>query len=335
MNWLGLDIGGANLKASDGLSARSELFALWRNPEGLAGAIKTLVEQYSDCDAVAATMTGELADCFRTKAEGVRRIVDALVEAAGSRRLRIYLSCGEFVPPGVAVERANEAAASNWHALARLAARFAEQELTLLLDIGSTSTDVIPIVDGRPAAQGTDDTTRLMHGELVYTGVERTPLAAVVDWLPWHQQRVPVASELFATTLDAYLLTGQLPEQPDSNATADGRPATRDAARDRMARMICADRETFSEEDAVAAATYVSECQTAQIGIGARRVMSQLKQRPATIIVSGSGEFLARRVAERLAAEAKIASLSDQLGPEVSACAAAHAVVVLAAEGGE
>ena len=334
MNWLGLDIGGANLKVSDGReNARSEPFALWRDPDGLAGALAKLIKGYSDCDAVAATMTGELADCFRTKSEGVRSIVEALVESVGPRHLRIYLTSGQFVPPSVAVERTAEASSSNWHALARIAARFVDEGPALLIDIGSTSTDVIPLVDGRPAAQGTDDTTRLIYGELVYTGVTRTPLATVVDWLPWRDQRVPVASELFATTQDAYLLLEELQEEPGSVDTADGRPATRDAARDRIARMICADRDSFDAGDAIGAARYVNECQTAQIGIGARRAMSQFGEAPATIVLSGSGEFLARRVAERLASSANIVSLGEKLGADISASGAAPAVAVLAAEG--
>lgn len=334
MEWLGLDVGGANLKISDGDQyARSEAFALWREPEHLAVRLAGVIAAAPNADAFAATMTGELADCFRTKAEGVRAIVDALVEAVGGRRLRVYLTSGEFVPPGTAVERAAEAAASNWHALASYVARQVNRENALLLDIGSTTTDVIPIVDGIPAARGTDDTTRLLHGELVYTGVTRTPVCAVVDFLPWRKQRVSVASELFATTLDAYLLLGELSEMPDMTDTADGRPALRDAARDRLARMICADCDVFDEHDAIAAANYIRQCQTARIGIGIRRVLGELDEPPRKIVISGNGEFLGRRVAQRLGLEVEIVSLLETLGPSISACAAAHAVAVLASEG--
>jgi probable H4MPT-linked C1 transfer pathway protein len=280
-------------------------------------------------------MTGELADCFRTKAEGVREIVDSLDRATGARRLRVYLTSGEFVPPSVAVSRTGEAAASNWHALARFAARFAEGGAALVLDIGSTTTDVIPILEGKVVAQGVDDTTRLIHGELVYTGVDRTPLATVVDVLPWHGHRVPVARELFATTRDAYVILEEMPELPGNNDTADGRPSTRSEAQERMARIICADRETFDETDAFAAAEYVRQSQTAQIGIAARRVMASLNRPPSTIVISGSGEFLARRVVERLGGNARIVSLSETLGQHASNCAAAHAVAVLAREGAD
>ena len=45
MSWLGIDIGGANLKAADGRGwARSVPFALWRQPKMLAETLGALVE---------------------------------------------------------------------------------------------------------------------------------------------------------------------------------------------------------------------------------------------------------------------------------------------------
>ena len=49
----------------------------------------------------------------------------------------------------------------------------------LLIDVGSTTADVVPIVAGRVAATGRNDLERLQAGELVYTGVLRTNLAAI------------------------------------------------------------------------------------------------------------------------------------------------------------
>ncbi|MCG8584793.1 MAG: hypothetical protein MI757_08800 [Pirellulales bacterium] len=331
MNWLGLDIGGANIKISDGREyARSEPFALWREPGKLCPKLHELIAMTPGADALAVTMTGELADCFRTKSEGVRAIVDAVVEVAGARRVRIYLTDGTFAPPGVAVDRYREAAASNWHALATVAAGLIDGERAVLIDVGSTTTDIVPIVEGRITAVGKDDTSRLASGELVYTGVRRTPLAAIVDWLPWHDERVPVAAEAFATSLDAYLWLGEIAESLETDGTADGRAATREAARDRLARMICADREVFSEEDALVVAQYVCQCQTAAIGKALLQVSATLGGRPTHGVISGSGEFLARLVAQRM--NLNVASMSEAIGSDASACAAAYAVATLAAK---
>ena len=332
MTLLALDIGGANLKVADGNGfALSQPFPLWQRPAELAAAVAALIGRAPPSEKLVMTMTGELADCFQTKAEGVAHIALAVQQAAGGRPVVAYLVDGSLVSVDAACRQPLLAAASNWHALASFAARYCNGP-GLLIDIGSTTTDIIPLANGGVVAQGRTDTERLASGELVYTGVVRSPVCAVVDALPWRGRQVPVAQELFATTRDAYLLLGDLPEDPNDRVTADGRPATRAAARDRLARMICADRETFSEEDAASAAEAVSRGQLSQLGIAARNVLRRLSTPPETIVISGQGEFLVMRLCQRLQVSAKIVSLADELGKDVSQAAAAHALAVLAGE---
>lgn len=331
-----LDIGGANLKIADGCGyAASQPFALWREPERLAAVLGDLLTEAPPAPRIVATMTGELADCFRTKAEGVASIIAALREAAGGRSVRIYLTAGSFVMPQAAQARPLEAASSNWHALARFASRWLPQGTGLLLDIGSTTCDLIPIQHGQPVSRGRTDPDRLTAGELVYTGVWRSPVCAVVTELPWWSTVCPVAQELFATTLDAYLLLGELPEQPENRQTADGRPATREYARDRLARMICADRTMFDEGDALVAAEAIRFAQVRHVASGLRRVIEGSKEPLAAVVISGMGEFLARRVLREVGFAGEIVSLGDQLGPHISQGAPAHALAVLALQSEE
>src|SRR5438046_1175169 len=72
MSVLGLDIGGANLKAvhADG-SARTVRFPLWKQPADLPAALSALLASMPHSTRLAVTMTGELCDCFATKREGV------------------------------------------------------------------------------------------------------------------------------------------------------------------------------------------------------------------------------------------------------------------------
>ncbi len=331
MTWLGLDIGGANLKVADGQGyALSRPFALWQRPGDLAQELAATLAASPAADRLAVTMTGELADCFATKAEGVAAICGAVVQAAAGRDVQIYGVDGQFVAPEAAVERPLVVAASNWHALAAFAGRFAPAGSALLIDVGSTSVDLIPLAAGRPAARGANDPERLVAGELVYTGVQRTPVCALVPALPWGERVCPVAAELFATTWDAYLALGDLPEEPENRQTADGRPATRALAIDRLARMICADRTLFTERDAERAAAAISAAQLAKLGIAVRQAIGRAP--PETVILGGQGEFLARRLVQKLGWQAEIISLAERLGPQVSACAPAHAVAVLAGE---
>lgn len=333
MPWLGLDIGGANIKLADGHGyARSQPFALWQRPDDLAEELRRLVAEAPPCDHLAVTMTGELADCFQTKAEGVQRILAAVEQAAGGRGTRIYLTCGDFEGVSVARQRIAEVAAANWHAVARFSGRFAPSGPAILVDLGSTTCDVIPLRNGAPCAAGRDDTQRLRNGELVYSGVVRTPLCGLVNHISWRGVHYPVAREWFATTRDVYLLTGELPEDPLDRDTADGQPATPDAARTRLARMICADATLFTLDDATLAARAIATTQAGQIADGIRQVAAGLGHPPGTMIVSGQGEFLAARAVHLAQQNANVVSLSRELGECISRCAPAHAVAVLAAE---
>ena len=76
------------------------------------------------------------------------------------------------------------AAAANWLALATLVARLVPDDVGLLIDVGTTTTDLIPLDHGRAAARGRTDTERLQNGELVYAGVRRTPVCALATELP-------------------------------------------------------------------------------------------------------------------------------------------------------
>lgn len=334
MKWMALDIGGANLKAADGEGfAVSQPFPLWQNPRQLADAIRGLVSLVPKVTHLALTMTGELADCFTTKAEGVAFILNAFSVAADGRHTRVYLTNGKLVSLQIALKQPLLAAASNWHALANFAGRYVSTGVGLLVDVGSTTCDLIPLVDGLPVTIGKTDTNRMINGELIYTGVQRAPVCAVAQLVPWRGRKCPLAQELFATMWDVYLTLGELPEEPNSTHTADGRPATKEAARDRLARAICADREVFGENDARQMAASLAQSQLRKISAIATQLVARLQQPPHTVVISGRGEFLARAVLEKIKLKANVVSLTRELGPELSYCAPAHALAVLAREG--
>jgi probable H4MPT-linked C1 transfer pathway protein len=333
MTCLAIDIGGANLKAADGCGyAASRPFAIWKHPELLSTELVQLIESAPSSDSLAVTMTAELADCFETKAEGVRQILDAVQAAAAGREIHVYQVDGQLVSVEEARKTPLLAAASNWHALAAFANRYAAAWPALLVDLGSTTADVIPLDSSGPIATGLSDPERLANGELVYTGVERTPLCALVRSLPWQGVDCPVAAELFATTADAYLMLGELPEEPENCDTADGRPRTWPHALARLARMVCADADSFTAEDARQAAATVREAQLEILQAAVEKVVTRLGTLPKTVITSGHGEFLLRHLLARLPWQADVLSLTEELGPAVSRCAPAHALAVLARE---
>ena len=315
---LGLDIGGANLKAATvDKRALSVPFALWKQPDRLPALLAELVARFPDAEQLAVTMTGELCDCYETKRQGVNAILDAVEFAAHGRTVRVWSVEGGFRNLAESREQFLRVAASNWHALATFAGRFAPNGDGLLIDIGSTTTDVIPLFYGIPATRGLTDFERLRTGELVYLGVRRTPVCAMIS--------EKTAAELFATTEDVFIVLGMLPEDPTDRDTADNRLATSEYALARLARMIGGDRETLRDDEIIRFAETVHERIRERVAGAVRGSGFH------TAIVSGEGEFLARQAIAGTSVQ-RIVSLNAELGPEVSACAPAYALAVLGTE---
>jgi probable H4MPT-linked C1 transfer pathway protein len=332
---IGLDVGGANTKAvwRDGVQRRtvSRPFEVWREREALEAVLREVVAEVAPepVDAVALTTTAELSDAFRTKREGVAFVLDAADAALGPRQVFALTTAGELVSVTEARARPLEVAGANWVASALAVAGLHAD--ALMIDVGSTTVDVIPIAAGRLAAVGRTDLDRLLAGELVYTGALRTNLAAIAPRVPVRDCWCPVASELFAISADAQLLLGHLTPTAYSCATPDGRPASVEYARERVARLVCADAEQLAVEEIDAIAAFLHAEQVRQIVAAARRVSGRVHATPP-VVPLGSGAFLARQAAEHLgrtvielpwsAAErdaAPAAALSELLGKHVPA----------------
>ncbi len=335
MKLLALDIGGANIKVATGLDfAQSYPFPLWRFPEQLAQRLNQIIAVAPVCEFVVATMTGELADCFQTKRQGVVSIVDALLDAVRGRRVGIYLTDGAIVSPSRAKDQYRLAAASNWHALGKFTARFAQRGNALVVDIGSTTCDVISIVNGRLAAQGKTDTERLMAGELIYAGVERTPVCSIISSTAYRGRRCPLARELFATMKDVYLILSDIDEDATDTDTADGRPATQKAATTRLGRCLGADVDDFNLEDAkvIAETAATSQANLLWEAIQSVSARSGLSGTPR-VVLSGHGDFLFDRMTTAIGYEpSSILRLVDEIGARAARCAPAHALATIAAE---
>lgn len=328
----GLDIGGANLKAatSDG-QATSRAFALWKNPDQLAHELTQLIGALPDAAALAITMTGELADCFDSKEDGVHRIIEAVEQAAGGLPCWYWHTGGDFLTSNEARDCAALVAAANWHALATFCARILSTESAILIDIGSTTTDIIPLRAGAVGSEGLTDPQRLAASELVYSGATRTPLCALGPTLSWNGVTYGVAAEFFATARDVYLILGAEPESPLDRETADGRPATRGDAARRVARMLCADVQELGpiEELAELFATQ----QRRQIACAFQNIARRLPD-CRHVLLSGSGSHIAKTMLQELpdGARYEITDIGAMFARRVSEAACAYAVARLATE---
>lgn len=334
---LGWDIGGVNTKAvrvslRDGavpeFESASAPFEIQHDPAALTGVLAALARRLGGAEgwAHAITMTAELSQAFRTKREGVGAILDAVAAAFPSDMVRVYTVDGRFVTPADARAHPLEVAASNWVATATLVARLVPD--AILVDIGTTSTDIIPLAGGTVAARARTDPARLLSGELVYTGAVRTPVEAVVREVPLWDGHAAVSAEGFATVGDAHVWLGALPPGDYTAPTSDCRPVTREAAGERLARVVCGDRDMLDEATIDRIARAVVEAQIGQVTRGLQRVR---KAFPAarTAVVTGLGDFIAAAAARRAGLE--VLSLAERWG-DAARVAPAAAVGWLLAE---
>jgi probable H4MPT-linked C1 transfer pathway protein len=335
---LGWDIGGANLKAVllesrqpdvVRLRARSVPLAMEHESANLATTLRRIAHELRTGTVIhAITMTAELSQAFRTKREGVGYVLDALAEAFPGESLHVYTVDGEFVDPTEAIGRPHEVAASNWAATARYVA--IQEPTCVLLDIGTTTTDIIPLVGGELAAIGRTDPERLLSGELVYTGALRTPVEAIAPSVPLWGGRCPLAAEGFALMGDVYLWLGTLDASDYTVATPDGRPRTREFAGERLARAVCADAEMLDEPEVGAIARALAEAQVAHVEAALRRVVAR-HQWLRKAVVTGLGDFIATEAARRLGLEVSL--LSERMGDAARTAPAAAVAWLLANTG--
>ena len=94
--------------------------------------------------------------------------------------------------------------------------------------------------------------------------------------------------------------------------------------------MVCVDKDQFSPQEAQRAAEAVARLQLQMLTAAVKKVLDSAPLPPAAIVVSGQGEFLAQQAVAELNLSARVVSLSAELGPEISRCAPAHAVAMLA-----
>lgn len=311
---LGLDVGGANTKAasSDGVFTKIEYLPLWKGAP-LEPFLRRLSSEARP-EALAVVMTGELADSFPDKRSGVLFIKGA-AERSFSCPVRFW------GVDGFRWRDLSDLAAANWSASACLVC--AQIGDSLFVDMGSTTTDLIPIKGGARAAK--TDFERLARGELIYSGLLRTNLAALLGEVEIEGMRVPLSSELFAIAADAHLVGGRICEDDYTVETPDGRGRDRTSALRRLARTVCAD---LAEIGSDAAAEIARQAAARQLSLLAGGISRLAEDHALDLVVAaGIGEGLIEEAARSLGLEC--AKISEKYGKSVSDVFPAYAVARL------
>jgi probable H4MPT-linked C1 transfer pathway protein len=251
-------------------------------------------------------------------------ILDGVSAAFPDARIAVFATDGQWMTVDAARADPLAVAAANWVAAAHVVATHVRD--AILVDIGSTTTDIVPVVDGQVAATGRTDPARLLSGELLYLGALRTPVEAIVHAVPLGSGWAGVSAEGFALAGDVYIWTERLKSDQYTVTAPDGRPSTRPFAGERLARVVCADREILDTSALDAIAAYVADAQIARTAEAIGRVR---ERHPAldTGVVAGLGAFIAEGACQR--AGLRVLPLAELLGTAAAECAPAAAVALL------
>ncbi len=338
---LGWDLGGAHTKAAL-IDHRGRVDTviqipcpLWQGMEYLDAGIDSVVRQINPDSGLkhAITMTGELVDLFADRATGVKALIDAMSRRFPRAELAVYGGAAGFLSPQSAIDHVSQVASANWLATASWSANCLSEGL--LVDVGSTTTDLIPFADKRVLACDYSDHQRLAGQSLIYTGVVRTPLMAVADKVPFAGEWVYLMAEHFATTADIYRLNGDLPDGADLLPSADNGEKSDIGSARRVARMLGLDLDAADLDGWRRVTRYIAEQQLRQVADACERILSRPGLSPdAPLVGAGVGRFLVERVCHRLDRPyigfESLFNCGQAMASRVAECAPAVAVASLA-----
>ena len=279
---VGLDIGGANIKASAffvngsyNLRSVKLHYPLWiRGLNNLSGALKSCINALgvNAVNSIAITMTAELVDIFRDKREGVEKILKVAKEVFAD--FKVITSRGELITPNEAIDRYMDVAAANWWTVGWFASKLYEK--CVVVDVGSTTTTITPVIDGKISVRGFNDIEKMCFGEVIYVGALRTPISSIASQVPLNGTWCRTSSEYFANTGDINLILNFIAEDEYDVITPNGRGKSLNECFARLSRAICGDVLMLTKDQLKIIARYIYEKIIEKIFEGLIQVLSYL-----------------------------------------------------------
>ena len=296
---LGWDIGGAHLKLCVVKEDKNILETLqfktpmWEDPKIAHKIFKKIIKHFDikTWDEHFFTMTGEISDCFLNRKDGVKKIISQIDRAFGNSAR--YYSQDKFLKLEETKKFYSSIASANWHATALFISKFIKEGF--LIDIGTTTTDIIVIKDSKIMQDGFTDSQRLRDGSLVYLGVSRTSISSLKSKLIFKNKSYNVMREMFANTADVFRVTKQLNDVADLYPSCDKGPKTITASQQRLARVIGMDRSDGTNNDWILFSNYIISEMIKEIVKNFIKLEKKYKiNSTAPIVFSGCGNFLSQ-----------------------------------------
>ena len=254
MKIIGWDIGGAHIKASffdfkkSKIKTRQIFFPIWRNYKKFIKTIALLEKKFPKCDYHAVTTTAEISDIFKNRKTGVKKIINLFTQSVSQKKIFFY-GKKKFLRKKIALKKTHLIASMNWHASANFISKIFSD--CILLDIGSTTTDIIPIKNKKINLKSFTDFYRLNNSSLIYTGVLRTPITSITNSINFKKRKYKLMNENFATIGDVYRILGEIPKKVDLNETSDMKSKKKRASARRLSRLLGLDYKHLKFKDCI------------------------------------------------------------------------------------
>jgi len=348
---LGIDIGGANTKAalvrfkgSEILESFSiiEYFPFWEKTlNDIVIMFKRVVEnliiqnhlKLENINFISITVTAELSDAFQTKREGISIILNALEQVFEKEKMFFINNSHEFINFNRVKSDPISVAAANWVSTSLFLGNFVPN--CILIDAGSTTIDIIPILNSVPVTKGKNDIERLINHELIYTGGLRATIPSITHFVPYKEKMVRISFEKFALISDVHRVLNNISETEYINDTADNRSKSLNDCYARLARVICMDLDSIPIKDLDLIAKYIYNKQIELISSDIQEFLRELKKRlpefnhdPKFVLTGLSAGFLIKNTLQNLGYSnilnyEQITNISDYISSSAIAVAGA------------
>ena len=242
---LGWDIGGANTKICvfdskyNIIECVSKNIHIWENFEDIKYLFHNICAKYKDFEIVNyITITAESCDNFISRADGIINILEICNKNMCGQVL-YYLNNNTYAYYERAKKDPYKLFSTNWMLTYSFLNK--SEKFNLLLDIGSTTTDII--YKNMKINNNITDFHRLSNKTLLYAGVVRTPISMLFDKVFLNDKYVPLINEVYSTTGDIFTITNDIFLENTEYLGADNLAYTKKNSLIRLARNIGIDYE--------------------------------------------------------------------------------------------
>ena len=294
IEFLGIDIGGAHIKIV-GLDKQKKIilvkyikFYFWKNKAKLFKFFDFINSISTPHTKIGITLTAELCDIFETRIDGFKKIYNECKRL--KNKFFFYTSSKEVF---TVKSNTKKIISMNWHATGK----FISKNLSnaVIVDFGSTTTDIICIKNKIIKNLSFDDFSRLKNNELIYTGLTRTPIFGIMNELSLNGINYPVIPEFFSSMSDVYRINKSLDKILDIDDTADNTEKNLNQSFIRVARNFGFDFDKSNKELLKKISRKLINCQMNKIAVSLDKLIIKFNMsKKVPIVLCGIGNKVLR-----------------------------------------